>query len=73
MSQVVSSGKVGYVSFLIMPNNDNYNATITSPSETIEITCNNWKSAKDVVKKTITRLEENDNENGRCPNGEEAY
>ncbi len=71
MTQLVSSGKIGLITFLITPNNDDYNAIITSPSETVEVQCSSWKSAEKIVKKTIKRIEETENENGRNLSREE--
>lgn len=72
MTRVASSGKVGLISFIIVPNDDNFNAIITSPSETIEINCSSWTTAEKIVKKTIKRIEETDNENGRNLGREEG-
>ncbi len=71
MTQLVSSGKIGLISFLITPNNDSYDAVITTPSETLELKCSNWDAAEKTVKKTIKRIEENQYENIRYFNREE--
>ncbi len=71
MTQLVSSGKVGLISFLITPSDDSYDAVITTPSETIELKCSNWDTAEKTVKKTIKRIEDNQYENGRNISREE--
>ena len=71
MGRLASSGKVGFISFVIWPTDDKYNAVILAPDETISLTFDNWNSAERIVKKTIKRIEETENENERNLSREE--
>lgn len=45
MGNLVSSGKMGDVRFLIVPDNTEYDVTVTTPAETIKTKCTCWKAA----------------------------
>lgn len=70
LKKVVSSGKVKSARFLIFPQDSGYNArhgiefnaTVTTPTETHETKCNCWQAAHDWVDNTITKIEEKSDE-----------
>jgi hypothetical protein len=62
---MVSSGKLGIVKFLIVPNNPRhhvthdtqFDVTITTPTEILETKCNCWKAAWEVIERIAKQNE----------------
>lgn len=62
MVALASSGKIGFISYLILSNDNDYDVTVTSPTEALEVKCSSLKTAKKIVERKINKIKGIDNE-----------